>query len=192
MLRACHCQIPRVNQTNCRPHTHVGRRESWCRGCRESVSLTVRMRGEGGCEASQSSLCKLDLGRKIVGFRDDGNACSTESLWLRVQNARHVCHTSAMRVCERNQNTHPLNLNPQIMYPSRTGIHETTICQTELDPYQPAKALVQTFDLRICVAFVRHRSLTHVAAGLSRGESVNKTACIKRHVEVEHRNLKFS
>ena len=34
------------------------------------------MRGKGGYEASQSSLCKLDLGRKIVGFRDDGNACS--------------------------------------------------------------------------------------------------------------------
>ena len=137
MLRACHCQIPQVNQTNCRPHTHVGRRESWCRGCRESVSLMVRMRGEGGSEASQSSLCKLDLGRKIVGFRDVGNACSQNHFG----SASKMLDTCATRVCKRNQNTHPLNLNPQIMYPSRTGIHETTICQTELDPYQPAKAL---------------------------------------------------
>ena len=143
MLRACHCQIPQVNQTNCRPHTHVGRRESWCRGCRESVSLMVRMRGEGGSEASQSSLCKLDLGRKIVGFRDVGNACSQNHFGSESK----MLDMRATHVCESNRNTHRITLNPQSTYPSSLGIHETTTCQTELDPYQPAKALVQTFDM---------------------------------------------
>jgi hypothetical protein len=110
----------------------------------------------------------------------------TQSLWLRVQ-MLDMCHT-----CESNRIIYQLNSGPQIMYPSRTGTRETTCCQTELDPYQPAKGLAQTLDSRKCAAFERHRSLTHVAAGLSRRESVNKTARIKRHVEVEHRDLKFS
>ena len=129
--------------------------------------------------------------------RPGAKDCRLQGRWKRLLHRitlapRPKCSTCVPHVCESNRMTHRITSTRQSTNPSRTGIHETTICRTELDPYQPAKALVQTFDLRICVAFVRHRSLTHVAAGLSRGESVNKTACIKRHVEVEHRNLKFS
>ena len=60
---------------------------------------------------------------------------------------RQKCSTCVPHMCESNRNTHRITLNPQSTYPSSLGIHETTTCQTELDPYQPAKALVQTFDM---------------------------------------------
>ena len=60
---------------------------------------------------------------------------------------RPKCSTCVPHVCESNRMTHRITSTRQSTNPSRTGIHETTICQTELDPYQPAKALVQTFDM---------------------------------------------
>ncbi len=152
---------------------------------RKCVTKGPNKRRRGVRSLTEQSL-QARPGAKDRRYQGRWKRLLTQSLWLRVQ-MLDMCHT-----CESNRNTYQLNLNPQIMYPSWTGTHETTIYQTELDPSQPAKELVQTFDFSKCAAFVRHRSLTHIAAGLSRGESVNKTACIKRHVEVEHRNLKFS
>ena len=69
----------------------------------------VRMRGEGGCEASQSSLCKLDLGRKIVGFRDVGNACSQNHFG----SASKMLDMCATRV-RKQPNDSPDNVDPSV------------------------------------------------------------------------------
>ncbi len=67
------------------------------------------MRGKGGYEASQSSLCKLDLGRKVVGFRDVGNACSHNHFG----SASKMLDTCVMRVQKQPKHS-PDNIEPSV------------------------------------------------------------------------------
>ena len=92
------------------------------------------------------------LTEQSLQARPGAKDCRLQGRWKRLLHRitmapRPKCSTCVPHVCESNRMTHRITSTRQSTNPSRTGIHETTICRTELDPYQPAKALVQTFDM---------------------------------------------
>ena len=92
------------------------------------------------------------LTEQSLQARPGAKDCRLQGRWKRLLHRitmapRPKCSTCVPHVCESNRMTHRITSTRQSTNPSRTGIHETTICRTELDPYQPAKALVQIFDM---------------------------------------------